>query len=385
MATTANTLNLVTALVNLPLTGTWHADIRVSPPQGDVETTPAFSGTVAIDLDGLLLTGTVLRSQMDDGVLSARVVGGKGGLSVPIVERYYRGSPTVRKIVEDILRDSKETLATDSNAGVLDTVLAVWHRVNETAGAALSRVLTTHAGSWRVKPDGSVLVVGAETWPIVEPPSVQVPGSDSATGYFRVAWKETTPTTVLPGITFQGQKIRHVVHELEAGKLRSELRFVEPRSVLERMTALVSKGAAYSRLLPAIVEKQNADGSLDVVVDNKYGLTQVPLRLGLPGFAAKMAQGSQVLVGFAADDPRQPVAFLFPDGSSSVEVIFEGGTKKVARVDDTVDFGTLSGTAPSGGGPVTFTWTPPGGGTPVVGVSINPIGKITSGAAKLKA
>ncbi len=383
MPTTVNNLNLVAAFVELPLTGAWTADVRVSQRQGD--TAAALTGTVAIDLDGLSFTGTVVRSQVDDNSASARVVGGAGKLSNVLGERYYKGSPTVGKIVEDILRDAGETLASDGSTTILGTVLGTWHRRGETGGEALSRVLSTHGGSWRVKPDGTVLVVGTESWPIVETPHVLVPGSDGATGFYRVAWRGATPTTVLPGITFQGQRIRHVVHELDSGKLRTELRYIEPRSVLERMAALVSKNAGYSRLLPAIVEKQNADGSLDVVVDNRYGLTQVALRLGLPGFAAKIGQGSQVLIGFAADDPRQPVAFLWPDGSSSVELVFEGGTKSVARVDDTVDCGKLRYVP---GSPGALFYTPPGGiEAPVSpappGTSIS--GKVTSGAAKLKA
>lgn len=58
--------------------------------------------------------------------------------------------------------------------------------------------------------------------------------------------------------------------------------------------------------------------------------------------------------------------------------------KNVARVDDEVSVGTLAGTAPPGGGPVTFTFTPVGG-APVVGATATITAKIAAGAPKVKA
>lgn len=306
---TVNNLGIVTALVSLPLTGAWHADIEVSPRQGGDGT--ALSGAVTLELDGLTLTGTVLRSQVDDKLIGARITGGNGGLSLQISERYYKGSPTVRAIVEDILRDAGEVLASDSSPTVLSAVLNTWQRAAEPAGEALSRLLASYGASWRVKPDGSVLIVGSETWPTVEPAYILVPGSSPAEGFYRIAWRGNTPADVLPGITFLGRQIRYVVHELRPDGMRTELRFVEPRSLLERMRALISTDVWYAQLIPGIVEKQNADGSVDVVVENRFGLTQVPLRSGVPGLRVLVGQGQQVLVGFEQNDPRKPFAALW--------------------------------------------------------------------------
>lgn len=66
-------------------------------------------------------------------------------------------------------------------------------------------------------------------------------------------------------------------------------------------------------------------------------------------------------------------------------VVVNQGVLAVARQTDPVGCGTLSGTAPGGGGPVTFTFTPQGGGVPVVGTSVALPGKITGGAAGFKA
>jgi hypothetical protein len=81
------------------------------------------------------------------------------------------------------------------------------------------------------------------------------------------------------------------------------------------------------------------------------------------------------------------------------DIVLNAGTRKVARVDDTVDVGTLAVAyaAPSGVGTVTFTFTPADGGTAIVFAIVGAItapalpalirltGKITSGADRVKA
>ncbi len=53
----------------------------------------------------------------------------------------------------------------------------------------------------------------------------------------------------------------------------------------------------------------------------------------------------------------------------------DGATKGVAREGDEADAGTLS--AAVGASPVSFTWTPPGGGPPVTATTIHLVAKIT--------
>jgi len=315
MPLTVANLGLVSALVSLPLSGAWHADLVATPPQG--ETGTALSGTVSVDLDGLTLSGTVLRSSVVDGAVHARIVGGAGRLGAPLPERSYKGTPTVRRIVGDILREAAtETLAAASSATILDQTLNVWHRVPETAGAALSRLVRAHGGSWRVLVDGTVLVVGTETWPTVAPEHTIVPGSDGAEGLVRVAWHEGTPTDVVPGVTFAGQRIRYVEHELSADGLRTTLRVEEPRSLLDRLRAVTSPEVQYSQLWGAVVEKQNGDGTVDLVVGT-VGIAQVPIRHGIPGLRVLVSQGQRVLVGFEEDDPRRPFAALWGESGSA--------------------------------------------------------------------
>jgi hypothetical protein len=310
MSFRVGTLSLTSALVSLPLSGAWTAELALSPLQGDAAA--AASGAITVELNGLTLSGFVVRSDAVDGAIHVRVVGGNGKLSTTVQERFYRGASTVRKIVTDILRDcGGETLSADSSATVLDTQLSTWQRASESAGGALSRIVESLGGNWRVTPDGDILVTGGESWPIVAPPHTLVTGSDGAAGVYRVAWPGATPDEILPGVTFRGMRIRYVSHELTAGSLRTEVRTQEPREQLAKLREFMARGEWYSRLWPAVVDRQNADGSVDVVVAGRWGETAVKLRHGLPGVTVLVAQGQQVLIGYEQDDPKRPFAALW--------------------------------------------------------------------------
>jgi hypothetical protein len=73
-----------------------------------------------------------------------------------------------------------------------------------------------------------------------------------------------------------------------------------------------------------------------------------------------------------------------PDGGAQGDVQVNGGTKKVARVDDTTDNGTLVFNPGSGGASLSFI--PPGGVIPPPGPTVNVAlsGKINSGADHFK-
>lgn len=71
------------------------------------------------------------------------------------------------------------------------------------------------------------------------------------------------------------------------------------------------------------------------------------------------------------------------DARAGQDVVVNGGTKRVARVDDGTDTGTLAA-VDSLGFPVTFTYTD-GHGTPSIAQTIDLLGVIVSGADRFKA
>lgn len=112
-----------------------------------------------------------------------------------------------------------------------------------------------------------------------------------------------------------------------------------------------------------------------------------PLDSDFPGVTAELALfGAKVTVDVAANthclltwdggDPRKPIALLF---------FAAAGTKEVARKGDAVGCGYLSGTAPTGGGPVTFTLAPESPAPPVpIPNSVHLVGEITAGSSQIK-
>jgi hypothetical protein len=148
----------------------------------------------------------------------------------------------------------------------------------------------------------------------------------------------------------------------------------------------------------ATVVAQMEDGSLDLRLDDPTmpGLSSVPIWLGLPGVRVEVSKGARVKVGFAGGDPGKPFAGLWATDAAFVRIVVGGGTKPVARVDDTTDSGTLVIRTVTQPAPLcTLEWKPPGHEVPIVlgviGVLVLapsvvelPIqGVITSGLARL--
>jgi hypothetical protein len=153
------------------------------------------------------------------------------------------------------------------------------------------------------------------------------------------------------------------------------------RDIVARLLSSVTSRLDYLALYPARVVAQNADGTLELKVDDARvgGLSKVAIRYGIPGVKAEVAANSRVLLGFEGGDPQRPVATLWE--LTEATLIFNGGTQKVARVDDEVEV-----TIPAGSFIVEVTG---GSGAPALGVSnatpVTVTGKINAGADKVKA
>jgi hypothetical protein len=145
----------------------------------------------------------------------------------------------------------------------------------------------------------------------------------------------------------------------------------------------------YALAWPATVIEQHADGTIDVTCDDaRMGdLLSIPMVSGWPGSTLSLslsldgagdvpAVPVRVRVRFAAASPALGYAESFEQDTLA--------TAAVALVGDRVTIGTLSGVAPSGGGPVTFTFTPPVG-PPQTGITITLLGKEAGpGSAQVK-
>jgi hypothetical protein len=106
-------------------------------------------------------------------------------------------------------------------------------------------------------------------------------------------------------------------------------RFVGNRIVGPRVDYLAS--------YPATAVAQNPDGTLEIQPDDSRlpSLSGVPIRYGVPGVSAQIANGGRVLLAFAGGDPAKPIATVW-ESASVIALVFNGGTQGVARTADAV-------------------------------------------------
>lgn len=131
------------------------------------------------------------------------------------------------------------------------------------------------------------------------------------------------------------------------------------RSAVE---AVIGPRVDYCAIYKGTVALQHDDGTVDVIPDDEkikaLGLSNLPIRHGLPGFTVKVPKGTRILVGFTAADPKQPYAALWEAGDAiSVEYKPGGISGPVSRAGDTVYIVLPYTPLPTPGPPVPFVVT----------------------------
>jgi hypothetical protein len=346
--------------------GAWVADLVFSsPPDGK------------IDLWGETWVGTVLSSRQDGGRWRTRIIGGAGGLTKLVRDRQYSGAQSISKIAGSILSQAGEIAGSTLTDRLENYLLR-----EASAGQALDG-LTGHAGvSWRLSRVGKVDLYRPASGLEIDPKACLKLGvSPSGSVSLAVA----SSSSVQIGQTFEGKRIRGIRWHVSPSTLSADVDFSPSR--LPDLS-----GLDLLRIHSAKVERQNADGSLDLIVSGKFGLAKVPFLSGLPGSKVTLVAGDLVSVGFFKADSRSPYAMSTGQAS--------GSTAGVAREGDSVDCGTLVVPTTLAGvlGPIPFqiTYVPPGpthtaevaaavlAMAPFAPTSIDLVGVITSGYARVK-
>jgi hypothetical protein len=328
MAATVNGIDLLHAVITEPRMGAWTADIDCDSDD------KAITGKVTIEIDRALWVGTVLRGDLASGHAHAFVIGGGGGLGTPLDAKFYV-NVSLRTVISDILRASGETLSATSDQTLLGKVVPRWTRSQAVAGQAIRQVAEESGLSWRVLRDGSVWF-GKESWPAARVEHDEI-DRDPGRGEIEIA--PEGPPSLMPGTTLGDVKISHVTTRMDPGGLRQEgmvedLDSDGPGRMMRDFAAIIEAHTGnridYSRMYPARVLAQSGDGSLELLADNPKvrgtGVTQVPIRHGLPGVTVKVNPGARVLLFFEGGDPKEPAAALWPDGSSCSEIAIKAPT-----------------------------------------------------------
>lgn len=326
----------ISAELEHPRVGAWECALDL-----DVEAAP--SGKLKFQLDDLEFTGTVLNDHTGtDGVRGkCRVVGGNGHLTRKISAHSYSGGTGVKvgTVVRDILKECGEDLSDLSDGPTLDKTLPRWQVASGTAQQALTVLAVEIDAAWRMLRDGTVWF-GTETWPEVEPEGTLLHETWS-NGHLTLA--SETPDMV-PGTVYQGQKIEHVTHEY-GRTLRTHIR-TAGGSAVPALRALIGNKQQIdcSREYPCKVVTQNPDGTLQLLPDDDVmksaGLDHVPIRYGIPGIKATVAEGARCHLAFAAGDVKRPFVCSWEyDPDKIVLISIFDGLQSAGRVGDLVTSG----------------------------------------------
>jgi hypothetical protein len=360
---------VLSARVDLGLRGVWVADLEV-----DIDEAPAVGELVRIEWGSTDFRGTVRTSGAFEGRARLFVVGGAGGLGQALRAQHYADTVygiTVAQLVDDVMTDAGEALSPTVDRTALEAlVVQTWERVEGIAGTALGRIATLHGLGWRVLADGTVWV-GREAWEPFAGRALTM-STDEAHGRAVLADADD----LVPGDVYEGRRVYRVVHILEGDRPRAEVTYERSAGAdAEAFVRAMLPELPYLKSYEARVVGQNGDGTLELIAYDPAigGLSRVPIRLGLPGCAVTVAAGARVDVGFEEGDPRKAYAGLWNtsaamvnfniSGSGDSEVRFAslrvygqpggtcqidgfdgvavlGGSRKVARVDDSVLWAT---------------------------------------------
>jgi hypothetical protein len=111
------------------------------------------------------------------------------------------------------------------------------------------------------------------------------------------------------------------------------------KAIIQRFVGnwIVGPHVDYLASYPSTAVTQNADGTLEIQPDDSRlpSLSSVPIRYGVPGVSAQIANGGRVLLSFAGGDPAKPIATVW-ESASVTALVFNGGSQGVARTADAV-------------------------------------------------
>lgn len=363
--------------------GVWLASVEVdadAPPKRGTEVNILIASQATDGGEPATFTGTVLWGAPWQGRSRFWMTGGAGGLrKLARARNYVQGPVPLRlwDLLGDIMDEAGEvfddSITEDSLAPY---TLGRWHRPACSGLAAISKLCEEFALAWRLTPAGKLLVLPLD-YP-VDPVQHFVcdPGDDGADQCFVVA---PDRATLWPATTVLGRQVNRVVYELTEDGLRARCFYGAGTTEGEDWEAAVRVALPELPYLPsyeATVVSQRPSGMLEVLCDDtRIGpLDNVILIAGGPRMTLRAKQGQRVRVLFAAGSPKRYYAVGFEQDAAA--------TAGVARVGDRVAIGTLSGVAPPGGGPVSFTFEPSSlvGGLGTTGLAVDFGGAISTGS-----
>lgn len=345
-------IEVISARVVLPRVGVWYAELTL-----DTDAAPEGRQSLETDDQALALSGTprAERTAVYGGVTELLLIGGADGLSKTLAPREY-SDPTVRILLEDICRETGESLSPSADTALLSSSLTRWTRAECVAGSAVADIAAAVGCVWRILADGT-LWIGRESWPTIELDDEEIINETprEASQELRV---ENLEPTLRPGVVWTERRVSLVEHRTN-GRETSSIAWFEPtaprvadardrlKSGLDALIGNVTRAARYHALYPATVLGQASSGEVDVQPDSPLlpALVQVPVRSGSAGTRTQVAPGARCLIAFEGGLANGPVVVAWFGSSHEqqhtidVPVVKLGAnaTRGIARQNDTVD------------------------------------------------
>lgn len=327
--------------------GSWVADL--------VDTLP-FTGTFVVNATDTWV-GTAKSTQQEAEKIFTRIVGGGGGLATIIPDWYSKGSVSAGAALTIICNNCGEIFGSAPPG----QILPAYERLRDSAAGALDKLANTLRMIWWIDRSGTVNMQTSR------------PPGPEATGVVRDGGNDDSvilvePQNLVLGGTYLGQTIRHIRWHWQSDRYEAQIYFVP------FIFRSPSEPSIFAAQYDAKVDKDNGDGTIDVIVAGRFGVTQVPLYSGLPGSKIKVKPGELVTFGFLGANPQAP--FAVAHGQN------QGATKLVARKGDPITAGSFTITSVPASGPgvvpntLTIIYAPGNGGPPTTVVDA---GSITLG------
>jgi hypothetical protein len=214
---TINGVPLLKAQITEPLSGRWTAYV-------EADTQEALTDPITLDFEdsAVEFVGAAHASGVESGRWIARLVAGTGGLSTSVEPKAYRTCP-LSLALDDLLSETGETLSDDSET-LSGYIVAHWQRFRGAAAHALAMIADETGYEWRLDRAGE-LWLGTDTWTTLEADHTEVRAYPDLR--IVVIAPDAEPL-VRPAVTFEGQRVDHVITRLDSDSLRQEVWFAEP-------------------------------------------------------------------------------------------------------------------------------------------------------------
>lgn len=383
--------DLVATILELPVQGVWLARNLNVDSQDDFKD----GDSVSITFLDKTLSGTFQDTVNYNGYVKGTVVGGKNTMSLTLDSLSYNGV-SVKTFANYIATQTGQPLDSASDQNLLNTSITRFEKLTASASDMLDKVLQPYNAIWKVTTDGK-LFIGYETHPdisvkyptLIQGRNLDVLDKQQDLGFWSVYNEEIL---LEPIFSIDGNNVKEVVYDLnteERDNITVKLDFYDPAHVLSYKLNSQVRDTLYHKKYRMKVSQQKSDGTLTIFPDPdnallKNGLRDVPIVYPMPNMKIEVKPGAICYVEFANGDPGFPIVSSWNNNDKLTKVTFaaSGTAKKVARVDDLVDMGTLVISAAPMTGVITGTYTPPGGmSVPVTAGSIAlKSGKITTGS-----